>query len=93
VHLEPLYEAGVVGFVLFCVLTVLPIVASMRRWSVFSSAEKSEVGIYVFILVSSEISRAFAFAHAAFLLALTVGMIALKDTSKDEIPHGQIAER
>jgi O-antigen ligase len=94
VHLELLYEAGVVGFVLFCVLTVLPIVASMRRWSVFSPAENSAVAIYVFILVSSEISGAFAYAYMLqFFLALTVGVIALRDTSKGEIPHGQIAER
>jgi O-antigen ligase len=85
VHLEILYETGIVGFVVFSILIVLPIVASMRRWSAFAPAEKSAAAIYVFILVSSEISGAFAYAYMLqFFLALTVGVIALKDTSKGD---------
>jgi hypothetical protein len=85
VHLELLYETGVVGFVLFSVLTVLPIAASMRRWSAFSPAEKSATAIYVFILLSSEISGAFAYGYMLqFFLALAFGMIALKGTSMGE---------
>src|SRR5882724_545209 len=79
VHLEILYETGIVGLLLFSILTVLPIVGSLRRLSVFSSAERSAVAIYVFTLVSSDISGAFAYTYVLqFFLALTVGTIALK---------------
>lgn len=79
VHLEILYETGIAGLLLFSILTALPIITSLRRWSAFSSAEKSAVTIYVFILVSSEISGAFAYTYMLqFFLALTVGVIALK---------------
>jgi hypothetical protein len=79
VHLEVLYDTGIVGLVLFSVLTILPIVASLRRWSVFSREEKSAVAIYVFILVSSDISGSFAFTYMLqFFLALTVGVFAIR---------------
>jgi O-antigen ligase len=79
VHLEILYETGIVGLVLFSILTILPIVASLRRWPTFSSAEKSAVAIYVFNLVSSDISGAFAYTYMLqFFLALTIGIIAPK---------------
>jgi O-antigen ligase len=79
VHLEILYETGIVGLVLFSILTILPIVASLRRWSAFSPAERSAVAMYVFNLVSSDISGAFAYAYMLqFFLALAVGIIAMK---------------
>jgi O-antigen ligase len=79
VHLEMLYETGIVGLLLFCILTILPIVGALRRLSAFSSAEKSALAIYVFTLVSSDISGAFAYTYILqFFLALTVGTIALK---------------
>jgi len=79
VHLEILYETGIVGLLLFSILTILPIVGSLRRVSVFSAAEKSAVAIYVFTLVSSDLSGAFAYTYILqFFLALTVGTIALK---------------
>jgi O-antigen ligase len=79
VHLEILYETGIVGLVLFSILTILPIVASLRRWSAFSPAERSAVAMYVFNLVSSDISGAFAYAYVLqFSLALAVGIIAMK---------------
>jgi hypothetical protein len=82
VHMEILYETGIIGLLLFSILTLWPIIASLRRWSAFSSAEKSAVAIYVFILVSSEISGAFAYTYMLqFFLALTVGVIALKSAS------------
>jgi O-antigen ligase len=87
VHLELLYATGIVGFVVFSILIILPIVASMRHWSAFSPEEKSAFAIYVFILASSEISGAFAYAYILqFFLALTVGVIALRDTSKRRNP-------
>jgi O-antigen ligase len=81
VHLEILYETGIVGLVLFSLLTILPIVASLRRWSAFSPADKSAIAMYVFVLVSSDISGAFAYTYILqFFLALTVGIIAVKRT-------------
>jgi hypothetical protein len=96
VHLEILYETGIVGLLLFTILTILPIVGALRRLSEFSSTEKSAVAIYVFTLVSSDISGAFAYIYILqFFLALTVGTIALKrgedfairelDSSKEEL--------
>jgi O-antigen ligase len=85
VHLEILYETGIVGLLLFGFLTIFPIAASLRRWSTFSPAEKSAIAIYVFNLVSSGISGAFAYTYMLqFFLALTVGIIALKRTSEGQ---------
>jgi O-antigen ligase len=85
VHLELLYETGIVGFLLFSLLTLLPLVISLRRWSQFSQEEKTTVSCYVFILMSSEISGAFAYSYLLlFFLALNVGIIALKRTDEIE---------
>lgn len=79
VGLELLYESGIAGLLLFGALTLWPITTSLRRWSAFSSAERSVVAIYVFSVASSEISGAFAYTYMLqFFLALTVGIIALK---------------
>jgi hypothetical protein len=79
VHLEILYETGIVGLLLFSILTIMPMVWSLRRWSAFSSVEKAAVATYVFTLVSSELSGAFAYSYLLqFFLAITVGIIALK---------------
>jgi O-antigen ligase len=79
VHFEILYETGIVGVVLFSILTILPIVVSLRRWSAFSPADKSAIAMYVFALVSSDISGAFAYTYILqFFLALTVGIVAVK---------------
>ena len=83
VLLEMLYETGIVGFLLFCILAIMPITWSLRSWSVLPSAEKSAVAMYVFILVSAGISGAFAYTYILqFFLALTVGIIALRSTSR-----------
>jgi O-antigen ligase len=89
VHLEILYETGIVGLVLFGILTVFPMVASLRRQSVFSSAERSAIAMYVFVLISSEISGAFAYTYILqFFLALTAGIIAVKraDNAAVDLP-------
>ena len=79
VHLEIFYESGIIGLLLFTILTIWPIVAALRRWLTLSVAERSAVGIYVFNLVSAEISGSFAYTYMLqFFLALTVGIIALK---------------
>jgi len=79
VHLETLYETGIVGLLLFSILTIMPLVWSLRRWSAFSSVEKAGVAAYVFTLVSSDLSGTFAYLYLLqFFLAITVGIIALK---------------
>jgi O-antigen ligase len=92
VHLEILYETGIVGLVLFGILTILPIVASLRRWSAFSPAEKSAVAMYVFNLVSADISGAFAYTYLLqFFLALTVGIIAVKRSAEADAQDEPLA--
>jgi O-antigen ligase len=79
--LELLYETGIVGLLLFSILTILPIGISLRRWRSFSPTEKSTVSLYVFYLVSSKLSAAFAFSYDfQFFFALTVGLVSLKRT-------------
>jgi hypothetical protein len=59
--------------------TLFPLLSSLRRWQLFSSVEKAAISLYVFILVSSEISGAFAFSyHLQFFLGLAVGITALR---------------
>jgi O-antigen ligase len=88
VHLEMLYEAGIAGLLLFSLLTLSPLVISLRRWHSFSLAQKSAISMYVFHLVSSEISGAFAFSYLdQFFFALTVGIIALKRTDDVLVPR------
>lgn len=92
VHLEILYETGIVGLVLFSILTIFPMVASLRRRSVFSSAEKAAVAIYVFTLVSADISGGFAYTYILqFFLALTVGIIALKWSAEADAQNRPLA--
>jgi hypothetical protein len=74
-----LYETGIAGLLLFSILTLFPLVVSLRHWHLFSPVEKSAISLYVFDLVSSDISGAFAFSYELqFFFALAVGMIALK---------------
>ena len=92
-HLEILYETGIVGFLLFSALTFFPLIVSLRQWTGFSPAEKSALTIYVFVLVSSEISGAFAYTYMLqFFFALSVGTIAIRriaevDTHNDMEMH------
>jgi len=86
VHLETLYETGIVGLLMFSILTIMPLVWSLRRWSAFSSVEKAGVATYVFTLVSSDLSGSFAYLYLLqFFLALTVGIIALKRMAEANI--------
>jgi hypothetical protein len=79
VHLEVLYESGIIGLLLFSVITLFPLLSSLRSWQLFSSVEKAAISLYVFILVSSEISGAFAFLYyLQFFLGLAVGISALR---------------
>jgi O-antigen ligase len=83
VYLEMLYETGIVGFLLFGILTVMPVTRLLRRWSVLTSPEKSAVAIYVFVLLNASVSGAFAYTYILqFFLAITLGINALRTTDK-----------
>jgi O-antigen ligase len=87
VHLEMLYEAGIPGLLLYSILTLFPLVISLARWHLFSLEQKSAVSMYVFQLVSSEFSGAFAYSNLdQFFFAMTVGVIALKRIDDHAIP-------
>jgi hypothetical protein len=88
VHLEILYETGIVGFLLFSALMFFPLIVSLRQWTGFSPEEKSALAIYFFFLVSSEISGAFAYTYLLqFFFALSVGTIAIKRTAEANTHH------
>ena len=79
IYLEMLYETGIAGLLPFILLTLLPLVASLRRWLLFSPAEKSAIAIYVFDFVSQQLSGSFGRANMEqFFLGLAIGIIALK---------------
>jgi O-antigen ligase len=79
VHLEMLYETGIVGFVLFGILSLFPLVCAIRQWQEFSLPEQSAMALYMFNLISAEISGSFAFSYdLQFFFALAVGVIASK---------------
>lgn len=78
IYLDILYESGLAGLLPFAFLTFFPLVASLRRWQSFSPAKKSVLSIYVFILVSAQLSGAFARSNIEqFFLALAIGIVAL----------------
>lgn len=94
VHLEILYETGITGLLLFGILTLFPLITSLQRWPLLSAAEKSAVSIYVFNLVSSEISGAFASSYVdPFFFALAVGIIALKRADDVAVPSPPSPEK
>ncbi|MBR1142381.1 O-antigen ligase [Bradyrhizobium sp. AUGA SZCCT0431] len=86
VYLEMLYETGIAGLLLITVLTLFPIGISLNFWRALSVSEKCAVSLYIFSLVSSELSGAFAFSYAfQFFFALVVGIIALKRMDKASV--------
>jgi O-antigen ligase len=81
VYLEMLYETGIAGLLLFGILTLFPLVLALRRWHSYSIVQKSAISMYVFQLVGSQFSGAFAFGYLdQFFFALAVGIIALNRT-------------
>lgn len=78
VYLEMLYEAGISGLVLFGILTLFPLAVALKRWHLFSLAQKSIISMYVFQLFSAQLSGAFAIGYLdQFFFALAVGIISL----------------
>jgi O-antigen ligase len=91
-HLELLYETGISGFLIFTVLTLLPLFFSLKHWDRFSAPERAAIALYVFYLVSVEISGSFAYSYDfQFFLGLAVGVVALKRMELTE--NGGVAMR
>ena len=42
-YLEMLYETGIIGLLLFGIITLYPLGVSLNRWNLFSSAERSAI--------------------------------------------------
>lgn len=88
VYLEMLYETGITGLLLFGILTLFPLVIALKRWHSFSLMQKSAISMYVFQLVSSQFSGAFAFGYLdQFFFALVVGIIALNRAHDVLVPE------
>ena len=83
IYLDILYESGLAGLLPFIFLTLFPLVASLRRWRSLSAAEQSVLSIYVFVLLSAQVSGAFARSNIEmFFLALAIGIIAVQRADK-----------
>ncbi len=79
IHLDMLYESGLLGMLMFTIVAAFPLVVSLRYWSLLSASEASVILMYIFWLVSEEISGGFAFTYDfQFFLALAIGVVAQK---------------
>jgi len=79
IYLDILYESGLAGLLPFIFLTLFPLIASLRRWRSLSAAEQSVLSIYVFVLLSAQLSGAFARSNIEmFFIALAIGIIAVQ---------------
>jgi O-antigen ligase len=78
-HLELLYETGVIGLLIFGFITLFPIFVALKYWSELSTPERAAISLYVFYLLSIDVSGSFAYSYDfQFFLALAVGVLALK---------------
>jgi len=79
IHLDMLYESGILGILMFTIVAAFPLIVSLRYWTLLSSSETSVILMYIFWLVTEEISGNFAFTYDfQFFLALAIGVVALK---------------
>jgi len=79
IHLDMLYESGILGMLLFTIVAAFPIVVSLRNWKLLSAPERSVISMYIFWLITEEISGNFAFGYSfQFFLALAIGVVSLK---------------
>jgi hypothetical protein len=79
IHLDMLYESGILGILMFTIVAAFPLIISLRYWTLLSVSERSVILMYVFWLVSEEISGDFAFTYDfQFFLALAIGVVSLK---------------
>jgi O-antigen ligase len=84
IYLDMLYESGLAGLLPYLFLTLFPLAAALRRWPQLSPAEQSVFSVSVFVLVSAQLSGAFARSNIEqFFLALVIGIIAAKRADVD----------
>src|SRR5262249_12427568 len=88
-HLELLYETGIPGFLIFAVLTLLPLFFSLKHWDGLSARERAAIAIYVFSLVTVEISGSFAYSYDfQFFYGLAAGVVAQRRKELTEAGAG-----
>lgn len=94
-YLDVLYESGLAGLLPVVFLTLFPFAASLRRWQSLRPAEKSLFSVYVFILLSAQVSGAFARSYIElYFLAMTIGIIAIKRTEETQpVPGNKTRSR
>jgi O-antigen ligase len=86
IHLELLYETGILGSAVFAALALLPLFFSLKYWDKFSNAERAAISLYVFYLASIQISGSFAYSYDfQFFFGLAAGVVALKRMELAEI--------
>jgi O-Antigen ligase len=78
-YLEMLYETGIVGLLIFSVLTLIPLGVALKHWGWFSAQERAAISLYVFYFASLQFSGSFAYSYDfEFFFALATGVICLK---------------
>lgn len=78
-YLEMLYETGIVGLLIFSVLTLIPLGVALKHWNRLSAQERAAISLYVFYLVTIQFSGSFAYSYDfEFFFALATGVICLK---------------
>ncbi len=79
IHLDMLYESGMLGMLIFTVVAAFPLFFSLRYWTLLSAPETSVILMYVFWLVTEEVGGSFAVTYDfQFLLALAIGVVSVK---------------
>jgi len=87
IYLEMLYETGIMGLLLYTMISLFPLAIALKHWGSFSVVQKSAISMYVFQLTGSQVSGAFAYSYLdLFFFALAVGIIALKRTDDELAP-------
>lgn len=78
-HLEVLYEAGIAGLLILALITLFPLIAAVGLWGELSPQAKAAISIYVFYLVTCDISGSFAYNYDfQFFFGLAIGVVASK---------------
>jgi O-antigen ligase len=94
IYLDVLYESGLAGLLPVAFLTLFPLAAALRRWQSLRPAEKSLLSVYVFVLLSAQVSGAFARSYIElFFLAMAIGIIAVKRTEETATSAQPVPER
>jgi len=70
---------GIVGFLIFALITFFSLIAALRLWGELLPQAKPAISIYVFYLVTDEISGSFAYSYDfQFFFGLAIGLVAFR---------------